>query len=379
MAGVALLIGGLAAPRVVSGMPATFGPATARLGGTLAVAGALMLLRRGADVRLSASRLSSTKSHAEAWWWAAVSGFVVLDSLLFGWSLVPTVDRSLYHGETDVAALLSGEPGPVRVYWPTDPATPNSKYSAEYRVKFSYLTFDDFGPHDVDYWWKMREALLPNTGMLDGVASANNFDPLLVGRHVDLLEAAVEAPGLLRVMGVTHVANSEWRIANGEPQIVEFYRLPDALGRAWVVPVARQVSPDEMLAALTDPAFDPTAEVLLEHPVSSSQYPISNVQYQVTLQDAPNRVTIHAVLDTPGYLVLADTWYPGWQATVDGEPAEVLQANYAFRAVYLAAGEHTVEMDYQPTSVLVGEAVSLTTLTLLVVGLPLTRRREARA
>ncbi len=105
----------------------------------------------------------------------------------------------------------------------------------------------------------------------------------------------------------------------------------------------------------------------------------SIIHYQVTLQDAPNRVTIHAVLDTPGYLVLTDTWYPGWQATVDGEPAEVLQANYAFRAVYLEAGEHTVEMDYQPTSVLVGKAVSLTTLTLLVVGLPLTRRKEARA
>ncbi|MBE9471546.1 MAG: YfhO family protein [Chloroflexi bacterium] len=84
-------------------------------------------------------------------------------------------------------------------------------------------------------------------------------------------------------------------------------------------------------------------------------------------------------MDTPGYLVLTDTWYPGWQATVDGKPAEVLQANYAFRAVYLAAGEHTVEMVYHPTSVLVGEAVSLTTLTLLVVGLPLTRRKEARA
>ena len=286
----------------------------------------------------------------------------------------------------------------MRVYWPTDPATPNSKYSAEYRVKFSYLTFDDFGPHDVDYWWKMREALLPNTGMLDGVASANNFDPLLVGRHVDLLEAAVEAPGLLRVMGVTHVASDrpwpeeervgDWRLEIGDCglEVAGLYCLLDAPGRAWVVPAARQVSPDEMLAALTDHNFDPAAEVLLERPISSIQYPvsniqypISNIQYQVTLQDAPNRVTIHAVLDTPGYLVLADTWYPGWQATVDGEPAEVLQANYAFRAVYLEAGEHTVEMAYHSTLVLVGEAVSLTTLTLLVVGLPLTRRRGARA
>ncbi len=305
-----------------------------------------------------------------------MAAFVVLDLLFFGWSLVPAVDRSLYHGETDVSAFLSGEPGPVRVYWPADPATPNSEYGAEYRVKFSYLTFNDFGPHDVDYWWEMREALLPNTGMLDGVASANNFDPLLVGRHVDLLEAVVEAPSLLRVMGVTHVANSEWRIANGEPQIVGFYRLPDAPGRAWIVPAVRWVSPDEMLATLTDPIFDPTAEVLLEHPVSSIQHPASSIEYQVTLQDAHNRVTIHAILDTPGYLVLADTWYPGWQATVDGEPAEVLRANYAFRAVWLEAGEHTVEFVYRPWTAIVGAVVSVSSLVCLLAGLPIDRPRR---
>ena len=86
------------------------------------------------------------------------------------------------------------------------------------------------------------------------------------------------------------------------------------------------------------------------------------------MQDAPNRVTIHAVLDTPGYLVLADTWYPGWQATVDGEPAEVLQAHYAFRAVYLEAGEYTVKMDYQPTSVHIGGVISLAVSVCCLVG-----------
>jgi len=353
--GIALLIGGLAAPRVVPGMPVTFGPATARLGGILAVAGALTLLWRDA-----------------VWWRAVVVVFVVLDLLLFGWPLVPAVDRSLYRDTTEAAAFLRSEPVPARVYWPTDPTHLNREYDAEQRVKFGYLTFDDFGSRDVGYWWGMREALLPNAGMLDGVASANNFDPLLVGRYVTLLEAAVEAPGLLRVMGVTHIANSELRVANGEPQ---FYRLPGALGRAWVVPAARQVSPDEMLAALADPAFDPTAEVLLEHPASSIQHPVSSIQHpassvecQVALQDAPNRVTIHAILDTPGYLVLADTWYPGWQATVDGEPAEILRANYAFRVVGLEAGEHVVEFVYRPRAVMAGMMLSVASLVCWLVG-----------
>ncbi|MBE9506721.1 MAG: YfhO family protein, partial [Chloroflexi bacterium] len=349
--GVALLIGGLAAPRVVPGIPATFGPATAWLGGMLAVAGALTLLWR--DV---------------TWWRAAVGVFIALDLLLFGWPLVPTVDRSLYHDVTSAAIVLEREHGPfpARVYWPTDPTHADREFDAEQRVKFGYLTFGDFGPRDGGYWWGMREALLPNVGMLDGVAAANNFDPLLVGRYADLLEAAVEAPSLLRVMGVTHVVSDEpWpegkqietpnpRSAIRNSQFAILYRLPDALGRAWIVPAARQVAPDEMLAALVDPAFDPAAEVLLEQAVSSDQHAAASIEYRVTLQDTPNRVTIRAALDAPGYLMLADTWYPGWQATVDGEPVEILRANHAFRAVWLEAGEHTVEMAYRPASVLVG-------------------------
>jgi spermidine synthase len=188
-----------------------------------------------------------------------------------------TVDRALYGGSTETAIVLQYEPDAARVYWPTDPTQPDSEYSAEYWVKFGYLTFDDFGPRDAGYWWGMREAQLPNAGMLDGVASANNFEPLLVGRYVDLLDAVVETPALLRLMGVTHVSSDRlW--PGGEPihvnETATLYRLPDPLGRAWVVPAARQVPPEEVLAALADPAFDPAAEVLLEHPISNIQYPI---------------------------------------------------------------------------------------------------------
>jgi uncharacterized membrane protein YfhO len=123
--------------------------------------------------------------------------------------------------------------------------------------------------------------------------------------------------------------------------------------------------------------FDPAFEVLLEQTSLSEHHsPISPFAHSqiLSLQDTPNRVTIRAALDAPGYLVLADTWYPGWRATVDGEPVDILRANYGFRAVWLEDGEHTLEMIYRPTSVLVGGVLSLVALIVVVVGLVLVRK-----
>jgi uncharacterized membrane protein YfhO len=55
-------------------------------------------------------------------------------------------------------------------------------------------------------------------------------------------------------------------------------------------------------------------------------------------------------LDRPGYLVLADTYYPGWRVAVNGEEQPILRANHAFRAVALPEGESHVAFRYDPLS-----------------------------
>ena len=50
----------------------------------------------------------------------------------------------------------------------------------------------------------------------------------------------------------------------------------------------------------------------------------------------------------PCYLFVSDVHYPGWRAFVDDEEVELLRANYAFRAVKLGPGAHTVRMEYVP-------------------------------
>ena len=65
-----------------------------------------------------------------------------------------------------------------------------------------------------------------------------------------------------------------------------------------------------------------------------------------------------------GMVLLADTWFAGWQATVDGESAKLYHANAVIRGVVAEAGTHTIEMRYRPRSVMLGAVLSLLALGL---------------
>lgn len=69
-------------------------------------------------------------------------------------------------------------------------------------------------------------------------------------------------------------------------------------------------------------------------------------------------MVIEATAPRAGYLVLADTFYPGWEALVDGAEAPIVRANTMFRAVPLTAGRHEVEFLFRPGSVRSGAMVS---------------------
>jgi hypothetical protein len=238
------------------------------------------------------------------------------------------------------------------------------------------LSFESFGPAQTDYWFGMREALLPNLGILDGIPSADNYDPLLPARYLDLIDAVDSATPevqqrLLRLMGVGALITERERpdlapvYANSD---VVFSAIPEPLPRGYIVFSARSaVDSVETLRLMTDPAFDPTQDVVLE---SSSSLPLranpSPIPFQpVTLTSTLNTITIRAVLPEDGYLVILDTYYPGWQALVDEQPATIYPANLAFRAVPLAPGEHRVEFRYQPVTFQVGAAVTSLTWLLL--------------
>src|SRR5262249_1204050 len=91
-------------------------------------------------------------------------------------------------------------------------------------------------------------------------------------------------------------------------------------------------------------------------------------------EDRSEEVRINVRADAPGFLVLTDQDYPGWEATLNGAPATPLRANHACRAAAVRAGESTVGGHYRGRAVWVGVTVSLLTL----VGVMVAVARAAR-
>ena len=82
-----------------------------------------------------------------------------------------------------------------------------------------------------------------------------------------------------------------------------------------------------------------------------------------------NEVVLHVEADRPSLVVLTDSYYPGWNAFVDGARRPIWRANSLFRAVEVPAGNHTVIFKYQPASLRWGATISLITLLLVLAGL----------
>jgi hypothetical protein len=185
--------------------------------------------------------------------------------------------------------------------------------------------------------------------------------------------AAVSADGSLdQLFGKTKTKYREV-YADNEIRVLENTA---AYPRAFVVPDAA-VAPSlgSALSQMVHQPFDPDQEVILADDATTHSAGVAGLRgghgtARVTSYE-PNDVRIQTASDADAWLVLTDTYYPGWTASVDGQPASVLRGDVLFRVVPLPAGEHEVEFRFAPTSVSVGLAISIAALGVVLGGLVL--------
>ncbi|HUS80040.1 MAG TPA: YfhO family protein, partial [Armatimonadota bacterium] len=148
---------------------------------------------------------------------------------------------------------------------------------------------------------------------------------------------------------------------------VRVYRYRQQHPRAWLATRPVTIAdPDAQLELVKRREFDPYRDVVVDRDCPYPAEAVADDTGSVVLAISESeRVVARVTSARGGVLVLADAWYPGWVAAVDGRPAELMRADYALRGVAVPPGEHEVQMRFTPRSWRLG-------LALLALGLALT-------
>ena len=250
---------------------------------------------------------------------------------------------------------------------------------------------------------KYSEEFRPNLNLPLGLASADGYDGgMLPGRrYAELRAALLGDTALAPHVGVAGLASGEldaalWGLLNVR-YLVADHQQPEP-GTGWEL--IGQARPDGPLlfenTAVLPRAFivyetvvdaaprrlralDVARQALVERPIPELVGSTGAPTAAAIVAESALRVEIQASTPRPGLLVLSDTFYPGWTATIDGDPAEVYRVNTALRGVLLPSGEHTVVFQYTSRWFQIGAVVSLAGwLSVLLLLAPRITRRRGR-
>ncbi len=366
LAALAFVAGGtLPGPESV---PADVWPlVTTRLGGGFALAGATMVL-----LAVVAARHSGSGDHVvarERWTVAlvVVTGLLASPAALHAgrrdalapqplaflrtWTVVPRVIQPVDQialpiargfDMFDAAQLVRSTAG-------------RPSYNVPARID-SFVTYTGLLPRRYSYLLERFDALGPArwTAFRRFAVTHVVITPPLT--DADLAEADAAIAGGREV----------WRDRDGALHV---FAVPHTPWARFATEVRQAKNEDDAIRLTVASATRQSAAVVLEGTPPSS-FAAGSV---LTVERGADRVRIVADAPSGGLLVVADSWWPGWTARVDGTPVPILRADAIARAVVWPAGQHVLDMAYRPREIVIGAAVSVTTV-ILVIGVVLAGR-----
>ena len=411
---IGIAVASLAGNLLISGRSLTFLTGTASLSIWLVLSIMLLLASPDQDDQ------TGQPLRSPIWEWSVIM-LVAIDLLWAALPLIPTLPAAIFKQPIASAEFLQMQPGSYR-YFVADPFDHATKFD-------QYFRFDRFGPLQVEHWQHLRETLVPDVGVYAGLPSANNDDPLVVGHWqqlTDLLKGADEAQRarLLSLMNVGYVIDRPEQTiwpAIYDDGAITIHRVPQPVPRAYFVsqfyPAQDQA---EVIARLSAPDFDPYQEpVIMEsghedlrvtgdkiqrrtnlslsyrsgsHKARAAEFTpvltepdrrttsdgfISKDESVTVDEQGPGRVLLTVEAPAAGFVILTDTFYPGWRAEVDGQVTQIWMANLAFRAVEVEPGTHDILFSYQPRSFTIGLwASGITLIAGVAAGINLMKDRH---
>lgn len=246
--------------------------------------------------------------------------------------------------------------------------------SLDYRVlNFATSTFDD---NNTSYWHKSVGGYHPAKLRRYQEVVEHHISPEMQAAYKAIATAGGEMDSVdANKFRILNMLNTKYFIfpAGQQRQTVPILN-PHAYGNAWFVNKVQYVNnANEEIDALDSIIPTETAVVdarfkdVLKGATESYKDSLSSIRLT---SYAPNRLTYETNNAQDGIAVFSEIYYPdGWHVTIDGQPAELARADYILRTMYVPAGQHTIEMRFDPTSLHVTEGIAYGALALLVIGI----------
>lgn len=246
--------------------------------------------------------------------------------------------------------------------------------SLDYRVlNFATSTFDD---NNTSYWHKSVGGYHPAKLRRYQEMIEHHISPEMQAAYKAIATAGGEMDSVdANKFRILNMLNTKYFIfpAGQQRQTVPILN-PHAYGNAWFVNKVQYVNnANEEIDALDSIIPTETAVVdarfkdVLKGTTESYKDSLSSIRLT---SYTPNRLTYETNNAQDGIAVFSEIYYPdGWHVTIDGQPAELARADYILRTMYVPAGQHTIEMRFDPTSLHVTEGIAYGALALLVIGI----------
>ena len=281
--------------------------------------------------------------------------------------MIPPANTDAFFAEPPFVAFLASRPGFDRVL-----AIKDMKNRFPIMEKMGSLhrlgVVQDYEP--LTPWMYYR--------FLRGLDILNTDRPLFWGRYTAPQNGiGWRSVDLLSARWVVVARTNRWRAAADwirpvyEDEQAVIYENTHALPRALVVAKHRVVANElQALSIVMTPTFDPRVEIIVDREpnriADAGARADGSAGHATIVAQAPTTLTVRATADRPAFLLVNDVYWPGWRAAIDGTPAELLRANYLFRAVPVPAGEHTVTFTYAGAPIRYGKMISIATVVVLL-------------
>jgi hypothetical protein len=320
----------------------------------------ILLAGFGACIWASRTRVAARRD-----WIVWIFPILILAELLGAHAQdVPTVPPAYWTSPPETVRRLKADPGFARLFGDGDKHSGEPGYASE----------------PIDFMVS-RDSLEWSLAAAWGLATSIGETPIVSSRLHAYYGAVTVGTGRFDLECVSHIVTGKSLrslFQPSEPVGAAFiHRNPRALSRARLVgrPFYAE-NPVRAIAGLRSMGREARHRLVVEDPTQPIPSTAEVTGTARIESEIPERVTIRTECGTSSYLVLADTFDPGWKATVDGSPAPIRPAYVAFRAVALEPGSHTVVFTYAPAGFAEGLWASACGLA-LGLGLWLVPRRQS--